>query len=170
MNYLVDTNILTRLADPTHAMHQEARDAMALLVLQRHTLCVVSQNFYEFWVVATRPACVNGLGRTAHEALADLVYFEGIFTWLDETMPLYSVWRQLVTSTPIVGKNAHDARFVAAMSAHGLTHLLTFNRCERVDQGVAPAFLSISATVRCPFFSAQAKGVISLRAAHRGAS
>jgi hypothetical protein len=26
-----------------------------------------------------------------------------------------------------LGKNAHDARFVAAMMAHGLTHLLTFN-------------------------------------------
>jgi len=27
MNYLVDTNILTRLAEPGHAMHQEALDA-----------------------------------------------------------------------------------------------------------------------------------------------
>jgi predicted nucleic acid-binding protein len=127
MNYLVDTKILTRLAEPAHAMHHEARDAVALLVLRRHTLCVVSQSFYEFWVVATRPASVNGLGRTAPEALADLVYFEGMFTWLDETVPLYSVWRQLVTSTPILGKNAHDARFVAAMTMDNLTHLLTFN-------------------------------------------
>lgn len=127
MNYLVDTNILTRLAEPTHAIHQETLDAVALLVLQGHTLCVVSQNFYEFWVVATRPASVNGRGRTASEAIAELVYFEGLFTWLDETVPLYSVWRRLVTSTPILGKNAHDARFVAAMSVHGLTHLLTFN-------------------------------------------
>ena len=27
----------------------------------------------------------------------------------------------------MIGKNAHDARFVAAMSVHGLSHLLTFN-------------------------------------------
>jgi hypothetical protein len=26
-----------------------------------------------------------------------------------------------------LGKNAHDARLVAAMRVHGLTHLLTFN-------------------------------------------
>jgi hypothetical protein len=27
----------------------------------------------------------------------------------------------------VVGKNAHDARLVAAMNVHGLTQLLTFN-------------------------------------------
>ena len=127
MNYLVDTNILTRLVEPTHAMHRQALDAVTLLIRQAHNLYVVSQNFYEFWVVATRPANVNGLGKTAAEALADLMYFESLFLWLDETVPIYSVWKQLVTSTPILGKNAHDARFVAAMSVQGLTRLLTFN-------------------------------------------
>ena len=127
MNYLVDTNILTRLVQPTHPMHQEALDAVTLLIGQAHNLHVVAQNFYEFWVVATRPANVNGLGKTAAEALADLVYFEGLFHWLNETVPIYNVWKNLVTSTPIIGKNAHDARFVAAMTVHGLTHLLTFN-------------------------------------------
>jgi hypothetical protein len=32
-----------------------------------------------------------------------------------------------VASTPVPGKNAHDARLVAVMMIHGLTHLLTFN-------------------------------------------
>ena len=32
MNYLVDTNILTRMADPAHTMHQEALDAVTLLI------------------------------------------------------------------------------------------------------------------------------------------
>ena len=108
-------------------MHQEALDAVRLLIQQGHKLHVVPQNFYEFWVVATRPANVNGLGKTAAEALADLVCFEGLFHWLDETTPLYSVWKNLVASTPVLGKNAHDARLVAAMTVHGLTHLLTFN-------------------------------------------
>src|SRR3954453_4572645 len=106
MNYLIDTDILTRLVQPTHAMHQEALDAVTLLICQAHNLHVVAQNFYEFWVVATRPTNVNGLGKTAAEALADLVYFEGLFLWLDETTPIYSVWRNIVTSTPILGKNA----------------------------------------------------------------
>src|SRR5690242_1518797 len=127
MNYLVDTNILTRMADLAHAMHQEALDAVRLLTQQGHKLHVISQNFYEFWVVATRPVNVNGLGKTVAEALADLVCFEGLFHRLDETTPLYSVWKNLVASTPVLGKNAHDARFVAAMAVHGLTHLLTFD-------------------------------------------
>ncbi len=102
-------------------------DAVTLLIGRAHNLHVVARNFYEFWVVATRPANVNGPGKTAAEALADLVYFEGLFHWLDETVPIYSAWKDLVTSTPILGKNGRDARFVTAMAVHGLTHLLTFN-------------------------------------------
>jgi predicted nucleic acid-binding protein len=127
MNYLVDTNILTRMANPAHAMHQEALDAVTLLIQQGHKLHVVPQNFYEFRVVATRPASVNGLGKTAAEALSDLTSLKGLFLWLDDSPLVYGVWEGLVTKTPILGKNAHDARFVAAMTVHGLTHLLTFN-------------------------------------------
>src|SRR5439155_14932138 len=90
-------------------------------------LHVVPQNFYEFWVVATRPASVNGLGKTAAEALLDLTNLKSLFLWLDDSPLVYGVWEGLVTGTPILGKNAHDARFVAAMSVRGLTHLLTFN-------------------------------------------
>jgi hypothetical protein len=45
----------------------------------------------------------------------------------DDTPPVYGMWEHLVSSIPIIGKNGHDARFVAAMTVHGLTHLLTFN-------------------------------------------
>src|SRR4051812_28543304 len=33
---------------------------------------IVPQNLYEFWVVLTRPTAVNGLGKTAAEAAAEL--------------------------------------------------------------------------------------------------
>jgi hypothetical protein len=62
MNYLVDTNILTRLAEPGHAMHQPTLDAVKSLGRQGHKLRIVAQNLYEFWVVGTRPTTVNGLG------------------------------------------------------------------------------------------------------------
>jgi hypothetical protein len=65
MNYLVDTNILTRLADPAHATHQQAVDAVKRLAHQGHKLHIVPQNLYEFWVVCTRPKNVNGLARIA---------------------------------------------------------------------------------------------------------
>ena len=127
MNYLVDTNILTRMAEPVHAMHREALDAVRHLTKQGHLLHIVPQNLYEFWVVATRPASVNGLGKTAAEALLDLTNLKGLFLWLDESPLIYGVWEGLVTGTPVVGKNAHDTRLVAAMTVHGLTHLLTCN-------------------------------------------
>jgi predicted nucleic acid-binding protein len=127
MKFLVDTNILTRIADPAHAMHQQALDAVTLLMQQGHKLHVVPQGLYEFWVVATRPESVNGLGKTAAEALSDLTNLKGLFLWLDDSPLVYGVWEGLVAETPVLGKNAHDARFVAAMSVHGLSHLLTFN-------------------------------------------
>ncbi len=127
MNYLVDTNILTRLAEPGHAMHQPALDAVKRLVSQGHKLHIVPQNLYEFWVVCTRPTSVNGLGKTAAEAAAELTSLKALFLWLDETPAMYGVWERLVASTPVLGKNAHDARLVAAMTVHGLAHLLTFN-------------------------------------------
>jgi len=127
MNYLVDTNILTRLAEPGHVLHQQAVNAVKRLVSEGHKLYIVPQDLYEFWVVCTRPTSVNGLGKTAAEASADIASLKALFRWLDETAAIYGVWEQLVASTPVLGKNAHDARFVAAMLVHGLSHLLTFN-------------------------------------------
>ena len=127
MKYLVDTNILSRLAEPGHPMHQPALDAVKRLVSEGQKLHIVPQNLYEFWVVCTRPTSVNGLGKTAAEAAADLASLKTLFRRLDETATIYDVWETLVTSIPVVGKNGHDARLVAAMKVHGLTHLLTFN-------------------------------------------
>ena len=78
-------------------------------------------------MVCTRPTAVNGLGKTATEAAADLASLKTLFLRLDETPAIYDVWEGLVTSMPVVGKNGHDAQLVAAMKVHGLTHLLRFN-------------------------------------------
>lgn len=127
MNVLVDTNILNRLAEPGHTMYPDAFAATGALRTQGHTLCVVPQNLYEFWVVCTRPLANNGLGKTAAEAATELARLKGLFTLLDDTPALYPTWEQLVTTNAVLGKNAHDARLVAAMLVHGVTHLLTFN-------------------------------------------
>jgi predicted nucleic acid-binding protein len=127
MNYLVDTNILTRLIEPGHTLHAAARNAVKLLVAQGHKLRIVPQNLYEFWVVCTRPSGVNGLGKSAAETFVEMTNLRSLFRWLDDTSAIFDVWEHLVRSTPVVGKNAHDARLVAAMKVHGLTHLLTFN-------------------------------------------
>jgi hypothetical protein len=42
-------------------------------------------------------------------------------------MRFLEFWRDLVTANQVKGKTAHDARLVAAMLWHQLTHRLTFN-------------------------------------------
>ncbi len=46
---------------------------------------------------------------------------------MSETHQLFTEWHRLVVQHRIIGKQAHDARLVAIMNLHGLTHILTFN-------------------------------------------
>jgi predicted nucleic acid-binding protein len=127
MNTLLDTNILLRSMDQGHAQHQEAVDSTDLLAVQGHALCLVPQNFYAFWVVSTRPVAQNGRGKTPDEVLAEFAFFESHFALFPDTPAVFGEWKQLMAAYKPVGKPAHDARLVAAMKAHGITHILTFN-------------------------------------------
>jgi len=40
---------------------------------------------------------------------------------------VFAEWESLVSQHSVIGKNAHDARIVAAMKVHGVSHLVTFN-------------------------------------------
>jgi predicted nucleic acid-binding protein len=50
-----------------------------------------------------------------------------LFTLLPDRPTLLTEWEGLVGTYQCIGKVAHDARLVAAMRTHGVTHLLTFN-------------------------------------------
>ncbi len=52
------------------------------------------------------------------------------FTLLRDERGVYSRWYDLVVSRHVQGKQAHDARLVAAMERHNVKHLLTFNRAD----------------------------------------
>jgi predicted nucleic acid-binding protein len=132
MNVLVDTNVLGRMTEPGHPHHQSALDGAAALRQRGHVLCVVPQVLYEFWVTATRPIAANGLGLSAAEAAAELARVKSLFTFLPDNAALYPEWERVVTLNQVTGKNAHDARLVAAMGIHGVTHLLTFNSADFV--------------------------------------
>ncbi len=127
MSTLLDTNILTRSAQPGHPMYQTAVDAVDGLRQRGEILHVVPQNFYEFWVVATRPVGQNGLGLTPAQARAETDQLKKLFVVLDDTPAIFPEWERLVTSHAVSGRNAHDTRLVAAMLIHGLGQLLTFN-------------------------------------------
>jgi predicted nucleic acid-binding protein len=127
MNVLLDTNVLARMTQPGFPAHRVATDACTNLQLRGDIPCLVPQVLYELWVVATRPTADNGLGLTASEAEVELTRVKKLFPLLADTAVIYAEWEHLVTTHQVMGKNAHDARLVAAMTVHGITHLLTFN-------------------------------------------
>ena len=127
MDYLVDTNTAARrfvLADPQQPMISVAR---AKLRGQGDVLYITAQVLIEFHALATRPVAANGWGLSAAEASAEARTIEMIFPLLPESPAIYPLWRNLVDQYDIVGRQVFDARLVAVMQAHNVSHLPTMN-------------------------------------------
>jgi predicted nucleic acid-binding protein len=127
MKMLLDTNVLLRIAQPAHPQRTEALEATVRLSEAELDLCLVPQVLYEFWSVATRPVSVNGLGMDAAAAERSLDELTHDFHLQRDERGVYGHWRSLIAAHRVRGKNAHDARLVAAMLRHGIGCLLTFN-------------------------------------------
>ena len=125
---LIDTSTLLRTLQIRHPQYETAARALELLPGSGRYLHIVPQNLVELWVVATRPVEQNGLGMTPSVVAAELARLKGMFELLPETPAIYPVWESLVIQHRVYGKPAHDARLVAAMQAHGITAILTFDR------------------------------------------
>ncbi len=125
--YLVDTNVLVRTAEPDSAQHFAATEAVRRLISRNHEVCLAPQVISEFWVVATRPTEVNGLGWSFETVEPVVNGFLLRFPILAETPRLFLEWHKLVVQYRVMGKQAHDTRLVAIMNTSGVTHLLTFN-------------------------------------------
>jgi len=130
MSYLVDTNVLLRSVQNSHPMQSEAVRAINLLLRNPEAVSVVPQTLIEFWAVATRPQINNGLGLSVVETAQQIAYLKSLFTLLPDTDGIFEEWERLVAQYQVLGKQAHDARLVAAMRVHNLTHLLTFNTAD----------------------------------------
>lgn len=129
MEHLIDTNVLLRWAQPDHADYSLCRTAVEQLEAE-HELCVSSQNLIEFWNVVTRPKGMNGFGLSAGEAERELALLEGFFRLLPDEPAVYRYWRSLVATHAVLGAKVHDARLVATMRVHGVSHILTFNKAD----------------------------------------
>lgn len=127
MAYLLDTNILLRSVQPDHPMHGAALAAIGRLGRTQERVTLVPQVIVEFWTVCTRPTANNGLGLTPQETQAEVEKILATFELLPETPALFDEWRTLVVKHDVSGVETHDARIVAAMKLHGITHILTFN-------------------------------------------
>lgn len=125
--YLVDTNMLLRLLQPEQPHYEPAKSTIHALLSDQQRLVIVPQVSAEFWNVCTRPKDKNGLGLDREEAKKRLDDYEKTFTLCRDVPAIYGHWRKLVEHYDVKGVQAHDTRLVAAMLAHGLTHILTFN-------------------------------------------
>ena len=125
--YVLDANLLLRLANKSDPLRPTVIHAVSSLLASGALLRTVPQSLFEFWVVATRPTDKNGLGLSITDAESELLSLIQSFPILPDDPALVTYWRQLVVRYSVTGKQAHDARYIAAMQAHGLTHILTFD-------------------------------------------
>jgi len=127
VSFAVDTNVLLRSIDEGHSAQATAQNVLLSLRKQLETLSVFPQNLIEFWAVATRPKTNNGLGWSIERTEKELRSLRSLFVVLPDTDEIFPEWQKLVVQYRVSGKQAHDARLVASMNVHNLTHLLTFN-------------------------------------------
>lgn len=125
--YLLDTNIILRLSNPSDIQHALATEAVATLLMQGDECYVTAQVLMELWVVATRPTNVNGLGWSVEQTHQMINQLLDRFPITDETFDVFSSWLTLVTENRIKGKRTHDARIAAVMMASSIGQVLTLN-------------------------------------------
>lgn len=114
---ILDANLLLRLTSKSHPHHAIAQSATRFLRASGVQLRTVPQAAFEFWVVATRDPKLNGLGLSAADAETVLDALLRIYPVIPDDPALLTYWRQLVAQNGIIGKPAHDARYIVAMQA-----------------------------------------------------
>ncbi len=123
----LDSNILLRLVHPESPEHATCQRGVRELAELGAELVIAAQVAVEFWVVATRPADVNGMAWQPSLARTKLDQILARVRVLPEPPAAFSSWLELVTSKSVLGKRAHDARIASTLSANGVRHLLTLN-------------------------------------------
>jgi predicted nucleic acid-binding protein len=127
MRIQVDTNILIRALDVQDPQHAVCAGALRQLRATGADALICAQVLIEYWVVATRPRQVNGLGLEPQAVEASIQELEDAFLVLAEPPDMAARWRELANRYAVRGRQAHDTRLVALMLAHGVTTLLTLN-------------------------------------------
>jgi predicted nucleic acid-binding protein len=125
--YLLDTNIILRGSDQNSPNHSLVRDSVNKIIQHGGNCLITPQVLIEFWVVATRPIEVNGLGWTPQKTQQEITHLLSLFSLLEETPEIFLHWFQLVADHNIKGKRTHDIRLLAVMVVYKIPYLLTFN-------------------------------------------
>ena len=124
---LLDTNIVLRQLRRDDSDYAMVTRAVEILRRRQEPMVLVPQNTVEIACVLTRPVVANGFGLSPADAEVELQRIERLYPVLPDTADVYQHWRLLFADPGAVGRQVYDMRLVAAMRAHGLTHLLTIN-------------------------------------------
>lgn len=127
MIHVPDTNVLLRFAYRPDLQHAVVTTTIRKLKNGGDEMYILPQNCVEFWNVFTRPTSRNGFGLPIPQANHSLRLVERIFPLFPDDARVHQEWRKLVSSFGVSGVQVHDARIVAAMLVHQVTHILTFN-------------------------------------------
>lgn len=107
-----------RFCNPSNMQHKLAIDAISRLLIQSDECLLVAQVIIEFWVVATRPTQVNGLGWSVERTRSTIDQLLDRFPFLEESPQIFPNWLNLVTTNRVTGKRTHNVRIIAAMLAN----------------------------------------------------
>ncbi len=89
-DYLLDTNVLLRLADSKADEHRTALHALDRLLANGDLCFITAQIVIEFWAVATRQREANGLGWGVPETRSRVARLLEQFRFLEETPSVFA--------------------------------------------------------------------------------
>ncbi|HLQ85307.1 MAG TPA: PIN domain-containing protein [Salinisphaeraceae bacterium] len=121
----VDTNVLVYANVMEAPQHQAALSVIRAAREAGRPLWISRQVLREYLALMTRPQTFANLPRTT--VLEQVRLFLDQFEIADETAAVTEALCQLVASTPIGGKQTHDANLVATMIAFDIPALVTHN-------------------------------------------
>jgi predicted nucleic acid-binding protein len=125
---LLDTNVLVYSAYPSATQHPASRALVESAKDPAAGLCVFPQILAEFFAVVTNPKRVMP-AKTAEEALQAVEQFLALpgLTLLPLPADVVTRWIALVRTNPVKGGEVFDVQAAAAMLAHGIATVFTYN-------------------------------------------
>ena len=128
MPFLADTNVLLRLLKRSDPDHVVVRGALRALAARREQIYFVSQKILLSSGEFAHDLCLATALRCRWPRLiAGRAIIERLFLLAPDRPEVHAEWRRIVVANNVSGIQVHDARIVAAMRVHRLTHLLTLN-------------------------------------------
>jgi hypothetical protein len=127
VRYLLDTNVLLRLALHDEAANLQLTTVVEHLRTEGAEVCCTAQAIREVWHVSTRTVESNGLGLSldATEKITDRL--RSMCTLLLESEASFTEWRRIVVADGGRGAATHDANQMAIAAVEEVDYVLTYD-------------------------------------------